>query len=197
MERIVEIGVAMRPLAGEFSCGDVPVATPLARGLLVAAVDGVGHGADAASAAQMAAGILQEHAEEALVSLVMRCHEALRKGRGAVMSIAAVDARRGVVTWIGVGNVIGALLHGPGSEVAEKDLLLRGGVVGATSLPALQPEVVEVSPGDTLVLATDGIASAFSRDLARNLPPQRAADAILQRHGTETDDALVVVMRFR
>jgi len=196
MERIVEIGVAMRPLPGESSCGDVPVARRLAKGLLVAAVDGVGHGADAAAAAQMAAGILQENAEEPLVSLVMRCHEALRAGRGAVLSIAALDAHRGVVTWIGVGNVIGALLHRPGSDLPEKDLLLRGGVVGSASLPALQAEVVRVSHGDTLVFVTDGIASAFSRELARNLPPQRAADTILQRHGTESDDALVVVTRF-
>jgi negative regulator of sigma-B (phosphoserine phosphatase) len=197
MERIVEFGVAMRPLPGESICGDVHVAAPLARGLLVAAVDGIGHGAEAASAARLAASILEEHAEEPVIALLMRCHRALHAGRGAVMSIAAIDAQRGLITWLGVGNVIGTLLHRAGSHLTEEDLLLRAGVVGGPSLPALQAEVVSISPGDTLVLATDGIASAFSRNTARNLPPQRAAESILERHARVSDDALVLVTRLR
>lgn len=113
------------------------------------------------------------------------------------MSIASLDAAHGLLTWIGVGNVQGTLLHlRPDPDGAEESLLLRSGIVGSQSLPALRAEVVCVSPGDTLVLATDGIGSDFSRDLARNLPPQRAADGVLARHGRTGDDALVIVARF-
>jgi hypothetical protein len=63
-------------------------------------------------------------------------------------------------------------------------------------LPQLRTTVLPVSAGDTLVFATDGIALDFTRGLARNLPPQRAAEGILARHCKSTDDALVVVARY-
>jgi len=195
MEKLAELGVATRAFPGESTCGDVHVVASIAGGLLVAAVDGVGHGEDAASAAHLAAAILKENAGEPVVALLMRCHGALRASRGAVMSVAALDVHSGSMTWVGVGNVIGTLLRRTGSRLAEESLLLRGGVVGGPSLPPLRAEVLCVSPGDTLVLATDGIASPFSKEVARNLPPQRAAEAILERHGRRSDDALVIVTR--
>jgi serine phosphatase RsbU (regulator of sigma subunit) len=65
-------------------------------------------------------------------------------------------------------------------------------VVGAR-LPPLQAAVLPLEPGDTLVFATDGIASDFERGLARHLSPEAAARAI----GRHTDDALVLVARHR
>jgi hypothetical protein len=53
-----------------------------------------------------------------------------------------------------------------------------------------------VSPGDTLVFATDGISTDFRRELVWSLPPQNAAERILARHGKTTDDALVLVARY-
>ena len=112
------------------------------------------------------------------------------------MSIASFDVEHGLMTWLGVGNVQGVLLH-PGSTVAleEECLLLRAGVVGA-QLPPLQAAVLPVSAGDLLILATDGISNDFTRGLVRSLPPQKAAASILARCGKTTDDALVLVARY-
>ena len=63
------------------------------------------------------------------------------------------------------------------------------------SLPSVRPTTTQLSTGDTLVLATDGIASAFASSLAHGIGPQELADRILAEHGRGTDDALVVVVR--
>ena len=195
--RSFELGVAGRAIPGETRSGDVHVVKATESGVLLAAVDGVGHGSDAASAAETAGAVLRRHASEPVISLVMRCHEALRGSRGVVMSLAALDAARGLLTWLGVGNVQGILLHpSPGADRGEETLLLRSGVVGSQPLPRLRAEVLCFSPGDTLVLATDGVAADFSRELARNLPPQKAAEGVLARDGKASDDALVIVARF-
>jgi hypothetical protein len=165
--------------------------------VLVAALDGLGHGGDAAAAAKTAGAILTAHPEEPVISLLLRCHEALRTTRGVVMSMASFDASHGLMTWLGVGNVQAMLLR-RGSKPAwsEESLLLRGGVVGAQLPPSLRAEVLCVSPGDTLVFATDGISTDFRRELVWSFPPQNAAERILARHGKTTDDALVLVARY-
>ena len=109
--------VAARPIAGEAVPGDLHLVQPFERGVLLAAIDGVGHGAEATTAAQMAAAILERHAQETVISLVNRCHQALRQTRGVVMTVASLDAVDNTITWLGVGNVAGLLLRAePGAS---------------------------------------------------------------------------------
>jgi negative regulator of sigma-B (phosphoserine phosphatase) len=192
----IEWGVASRALPGQASSGDLNVVKSFPNGVLIAALDGIGHGEEAASAAAVARSILTAHAEEPVIALIERCHAGLRATRGVAMSVASFNVSQGLITWLGVGNVQGVLLRrGQEHAAAEESLLLRAGVVGAR-LPALQAAVLPVSIGDTLILATDGISSDFTRKLARNHSPQKAAESILARHGKATDDALVLVARY-
>ena len=196
MSSAIEWGVASRALPGQPTSGDLNVVKSFPDGVLVAALDGLGHGEEAATAAAVAAATLEMHAGEPVMTLVQRCHEALRATRGAAMSVASFNVSRGLVTWLGVGNVEGVLLRRSSTRtLAEVPLLLRAGVVGF-QLPSLDVEVVPVSAGDTLIFATDGIHSDFARGLARNNPPQKAAEKILARHAKATDDALVLVARY-
>jgi negative regulator of sigma-B (phosphoserine phosphatase) len=193
---ILEWGFASRVLPGQPSSGDLQVVKSFPDGVLVAALDGIGHGDEAASAATAARAILEAHSQESVIALIERCHEGLRGTRGVAMSVASFSVSKGLITWLGVGNVQGVLLRRRlAPAVAEESLLLRGGVVGA-QLPSLQAAVLPVSTGDTLIFATDGISSDFARGLARNHPPQSAAERILVRHGKTTDDALVLVARY-
>jgi phosphoserine phosphatase RsbX len=193
---ILEFGVAARARPGQSGCGDLHAVIACPDGVLIAVVDGLGHGAEAATAAALARSVLQAHATNAVVELLERCHEALRPTRGAVMSLAKFDALSGSIAWIGVGNVEGVLLHGTGQARREHTLLLRNGVVGGPRLPPLAAEVLRLFPGDLVVLATDGIDGDFRRALSQDVAPQRAADAILARHAKRDDDALVLVARY-
>ena len=192
----IEWGVAARALPGQSSSGDLYIVTPFPSGVLIAAVDGLGHGEEAAFTARIALAILAAHAKDPVVTLVERCHEGLRATRGVVMSIASFDVTHGLMTWLGVGNLKGVLLrYGATSALAEESLLLRSGVVGV-ELPTLRAATLSVSAGDTLILATDGIKSDFNRRLVHQHMPQKAAEAILARHARPTDDALVLVARY-
>ena len=77
---------------GEATSGDLAVVTLLPEGALVAAIDGLGHGDEAARAARTAAEVVRESPSQDLVLLVERCHGALQGTRGAAISLAFVSA---------------------------------------------------------------------------------------------------------
>jgi len=195
-QMLVHWGVATLALEGERESGDLHLVQPVTDGVLIAVVDGLGHGEEAAAAARLAVSTLERYAEEPPLSLLQRCHVALKGSRGVVMSLARFDAPRGTMTWLGVGNVEGVLHHVDWSERSDRaSLITRGGIVGS-EVPALQAAVIPVNAGDTLVFATDGIGSGFLSDVSVREAPQRLADVILARHGKGTDDALVLVAKY-
>src|SRR2546427_6905214 len=64
---LIEWGVASLALPGEAESGDRHLVKPVGTGVLVAVVDGLGHGAEAAAAAQAAVAALERHATESPV----------------------------------------------------------------------------------------------------------------------------------
>jgi phosphoserine phosphatase RsbX len=191
----LEWGVATFALPGQVESGDRHVVLTHSDSALVAAIDGIGHGNEAAIAAKEAISVLEASPEEHLIPLVRRCHDALRSTRGVVVSLASIDFARGLMTWLGVGNVQGVLVRaGAPPGTAQEVLLLRAGVVGS-QLPPLQAAILPVGAGDTLAFATDGIGNEFADDLCPMDPPQKSAERILNRHRRGSDDALVLVVR--
>jgi negative regulator of sigma-B (phosphoserine phosphatase) len=192
----VEWGVATQTMSGQPASGDIEIVEPFSGGVLVGAVDGLGHGRDAELAASQAASTLAGFAGEPVVHLVRRCHVALQKTRGAVMSLASFSSSDSTITWTGVGNVAAMLLRlGPNENAHREHLLVRGGVVGF-QLPLLSEDVLLVAPGDTLVFATDGVHAGFAESLVLGAPPQELAERILAHHVKGSDDALVLVAQF-
>src|SRR5437867_8889756 len=134
---LIAWGVASRPSPGEVASGDLHLIQPTMDGVLLAVVDGLGHGDAAIAAAQTAIAVLKRHAEEPLTALVNRCHAALTKTRGAVMTVATLRSFEGQLTWLGVGNVEAILLRVDRQAKARPDrVLLRGGL-GGYQLPVL------------------------------------------------------------
>ncbi len=194
-EPVVEWGWAGRALEG--LSGDLHVVVPFDGGVLVALMDGLGHGAAAAEAAQAAVPVLKAHAFEPVAQLVQRCHEALRATRGVVMTLASFDARDSSMTWTGVGNVDAIVCRArDGRNRRDEAISTRGGVVGYR-LPPLKTDRLTLARGDTLVMATDGIRSNFSSGVAMEYSPQEIAESILARYAKDSDDAHVVVARYR
>src|SRR2546422_6665485 len=129
---LIDWGVATLALAGQTESGDLHLVKPVGRGVLVAAVDGLGHGAEAAAAARAAVTALDRHADEFLIPVVRKCHEALIGTRGVVMSLAYLDGAKRSLIWLGIGNVEGVLLHADArARRARGSLVTRGGIVGS------------------------------------------------------------------
>jgi negative regulator of sigma-B (phosphoserine phosphatase) len=193
---LLDWSVAARPMPGQSVSGDLHLVKRFDRRVLVAVIDGVGHGDEAAAAARAAADILENHPGETTISLFKRCHEALLKTRGVVLTVAILDTVENTMTWLGVGNVEGRLLRADaGASHPRESVLLRGGLVGY-QIPALQASVIPVAAGDLLILATDGVNAAFEEGINLNESPKQIADRILSRHFKGNDDALALVARY-
>jgi serine/threonine protein phosphatase PrpC len=199
---LITWGVAGRPLPGEATSGDLSLVKPVPTGVLVAVLDGLGHGEEAAMAAQRAAHTIEHwspaspDAPGSLMALVTRCHQELKDTRGVVMSLALFQEAEATLTWLGVGNVEGVLYRASASAAAPSERLqaLRG-VVGY-KLPRLRASGLAVGEGDTLLLATDGIRAEFAEGSLPPGSPQQIADRILAQFVKGSDDALVLVVRY-
>lgn len=193
---LIDWSVAARTISGERVSGDLYLVKPFEQRILVAVIDGVGHGDEAAKAARRTVEILDTYAVEPAIALIERCHEALLRTRGVVLTIAKLNTAENTMTWLGVGNVEGRLYRADAAASHPREsVLLRGGLVGY-QLPALRASVIPVAPGDLLILATDGIHTTFEDGINLNATPRQIADKILRWHFKGNDDALVLVLRY-
>jgi negative regulator of sigma-B (phosphoserine phosphatase) len=193
---LFDYGVAALARPGSEVSGDQHMVERLGHGVLVAVLDGLGHGRDAQIAAQAAIATLRAQPDHTIAKLVERCHKALNRTRGAVMSLASLDARDNTMTWLGVGNVEAVLVRAGDSGAPKREsILMRSGIVGHR-LPLLRTQTLRIHPGDLLVFATDGIREGFTEALRPETPPQEVADWILARYGRKSDDALVLAGRW-
>jgi serine phosphatase RsbU (regulator of sigma subunit) len=194
----LEFGVAGGVAPGQRVSGDLEVVHYYDRGggVLIAAIDGIGHGEEAAATARLAADTILRQPEEKLAAVLGRCHVALRGTRGVVLSIASIDLRQATLSWLGIGNVSGIVFRGGAHQShPREELLVRPGVLGYGDLPALQPSAIPMRPRDLLIFATDGISRRFSEGLSSGASAQPLADYIIAHHSQRNDDALVVVAR--
>ena len=188
-------GLAALAHAGETRSGDVAVFSPTAAGALACVIDGLGHGPEAADAAELCADVVRANAEAGPQDLMQACHEALLETRGVVMTAAWFDLERSQLSWAGVGNVDARLVRS-GPELREDVALVFGGVLGYR-MPRVRPATMPLERGDLLVMITDGIDAAISPALAGGGAAQALASRILDTHGKGSDDALAVVIRYR
>jgi phosphoserine phosphatase RsbX len=192
---MIDWSTAKKPLIPGEEPGDCALCEPLPEGFLVAVVDALGHGPDAAAAAQRAVGRLRKNAGEPLDRLVLECHEELKWTRGAVMSLASFDFVAKTISWMGVGNVEGAMFRAARSGSPIKfSLTQRAGVIGY-DLPALKASTIRLEPGDTLIFVTDGVRLDFADGLDPTSSPGQLVD-YLMTFAKENDDSLALVARY-
>ena len=192
----LERGEAGAPLAGESRSGDLAVFAPYDGGALVATIDGLGHGDLAADAAEAAAAILRERPDQRPEILLERCHEALRKTRGVVATLAWFDLETERAQLDGDRQ-----RRGPAPSRRPRPHRLRriphpvrrrARLVTARCADRAD----RARPGDCVVMATDGVAADFGTSLIPGLPAPEQAERVLASHARGTDDALVVAVRY-
>lgn len=195
-DRELEWGTATAPHPAQDVSGDVALVSRVPEGALVAVIDGLGHGHEAARAAQVARETVREAGGADIIALAHRCHRALASTRGAAVALAYVSTSASTLTWLGVGNVEGRVVTGDQrTRTAKASLRLRPGMIGH-QLPAIAATTLDIRRGDTIILATDGIARGFGEALDVFGSPRRIAERILAEHWTVSDDGLMLVMRY-
>jgi negative regulator of sigma-B (phosphoserine phosphatase) len=192
----IDAAFATLPLPGQSESGDLCLIKRVGKGTLIAVVDGLGHGQEAASAAHAAVGALDRYSREPLIEHVRRCHDALTGLRGVVLGLAYLDPHAATMAWLGVGNVGGVLLRADvGNRPSRITLVGNAGFIGAEQAHPTTRSV-PLALGDTVILYSDGIKDGFAESLVLSSTPQEIADFVITRHLKGNDDALVLVARY-
>jgi hypothetical protein len=186
--------VASKP--GQDVCGDAwgIVEQSESRSAVVVA-DGLGHGPDAALAAQTAVRIAEQHRELGLRDLLESIHRGLRHTRGAAVGVAELDRDRNVVRFATIGNISGRICL-PG--VQARHMVSMNGTAGAHSGVTLREFQYPFPEGAAVVVHSDGLGTRWDLGdypglLARD--PGLISGVLFRDHRRASDDGSVVVMK--
>ncbi len=182
------IGVAQRPAAGETSCGDAYAIVRRGRATLVALADGLGHGPEAARAAEAFCAHARASADRPLDAILLSAHRAVAGTRGVAAALLRLHPPDHF-EFAGVGNVVLRVLA---REPVHP--LTVAGTLGRRNVRRVRCERFAAHAGDLLVLHTDGVKSGYALDGLRGEPPDGVARRLLETHGRAHDDATCVVV---
>ena len=191
----IEVASLTQPFVGETDCGDRCGWWLNGSRLVLAVADGLGHGSEAAKAANAAYDCISIHQHSSCEELFEHCDNKLHNTRGAALAIALINLNSHRMSIASVGNIRCMLMQIHGNY------RLGGarGIVGA-GYEYLLPETVQLSPGDLLVMYTDGLdefADLRVHYENTDVSVELQAQAILERWQSGRDDAGVLVYRHR
>lgn len=178
-------------MAGETESGDAWGCARDGSVLLILLVDGLGHGTEAAVAANTAIRELQPGLEPG--HLLARLHGALQSTRGAAAAAARVDLASGLVDYAGIGNIAGTIVEGTRS----RSLVSMPGIVGHRA-QRVKSFAYELPPGGLLIMHSDGVRGGWDLSSYPGLllrDPLVIASTIIRDFERGRDDVSVVVAR--
>ncbi len=181
------------PYPGERLCGDAWTFDQSPDRTLILIADGLGHGWEAAEAANEALAVCQARAERSPGEILSYVHDALKKTRGAAAAIAEIRNVEGTLTYAGVGNTSAVLL----SQQLSRSLVSHNGTLGMTA-PKIQEFKVEWPKDGILIMHSDGLQSRWDLSTYSGLLARHAAvigGALFRDFRRLRDDASVVVVK--
>jgi negative regulator of sigma-B (phosphoserine phosphatase) len=189
---MMKFGIATRSTRGDKYNGDMYLIKEFDHKVLISLIDGLGHGEFAAVAASRCVKCIEEHYHYGLKEIFEYCDIELRKTNGAVMGILLIEFDYSSLIYAGVGNIAASLI---GKKTVQ--LISRDGIVGYR-LPVIKEYRYDYTPGDTILLYSDGISSKAIQYPALRFKEQEVqeiAREIMNLFAKEEDDASVIVAR--
>jgi negative regulator of sigma-B (phosphoserine phosphatase) len=177
------------PMVGETKNGDAALIRDLGEGrFLLAVIDGLGHGPDAAHASQAAIDLLGGLTAITSAEAIMRdVHQKLKGTRGAAATLCCVEGSE--IEACAVGNVTIMCVN------CSVPLVVSAGVLGH-QVTKFRVCNGSLKPGARLALFSDGISTRFRLEEWRQLEPARACSEIMTRHRRKHDDSTVLIADF-
>ena len=184
-------GAISIPVQGETECGDGWALAEQADSISLMVVDGLGHGAFAAIAAESAQQSFAAAPSETPRTVLERAHRALTSTRGAAAAVARLTGANSL-SYAGVGNITGYMIGNDKSQ----GLVSHNGTLGLT-MPRLQQFEYERTAASLVVMHSDGLSARW--DLRKNAQlrtrhPAVIAGVLYRDHARPRDDATVVVL---
>jgi len=187
-----EWGAVSSCAPGEQVCGDAWRVREQDGRLSVVVADGLGHGPQAAEAADRVGDAFEMQPFETPSDLLSRAHVALQGGRGAAVAVGSISSAPRL-SYIGIGNISGTLFV----NARSKGLFSHNGTIGVQMRAAKQLDY-EWSDESVLVMHSDGLTSRWTLDGYPGLlfrHPALIAGVLHRDFVRGRDDATVVVMR--
>jgi anti-sigma regulatory factor (Ser/Thr protein kinase) len=184
-----------RPAEGNTDNGDAYLIRATEGRLVLAAIDGLGHGKAANESARAATAAIEKNITQPIEAIVWAAHEALRLMRGAVMGLAAIDRAAGTIEYAGIGNTDMRILGGR----ERLRFISLNGTLGSRvdRVKVFKESLPKVA---TLIMATDGISERWD---AENYPgllglhPQLFCATVLRDFSRPNDDATILCGRLQ
>lgn len=190
----VVLGAFVLPYPGEAVCGDAWAFGASAKGPSLLVADGSGHGGLAQAASQAAVRVFEEHLDEEGPALMADIHRALAPTRGAAVAVARVDRDARLVRYVGIGNIVGAVISAEGQV---RRMVSHNGTAG--HIAARIAEFTYPCPtGALVVLHSDGLSAKWDFGAYPGLTschPSLVAGVLFRDFRRSNDDASVVAMR--
>jgi anti-sigma regulatory factor (Ser/Thr protein kinase) len=189
----LKLGVISLPMRGESVCGDGWVVKLTADNTFLMVVDGLGHGTFAAEAAREAERVLVEAEPSSPGAILLECHHALRKTRGAAAAIAAINKEKGTMVFAGMGNISATLF----SQGKSRGVASHNGTVGH-QLHKIQEFAFPWDDDTFLIMHSDGLATRWDLDSYPGVGskhPSIIASVLYRDFARERDDVTVLVVK--
>lgn len=187
------VGAVTVPLKGETTNGDAYCVRRRGHGWTAIVADGLGHGPLAAKASHEAVRLFRKHETERPGAILAAVHAGLGHTRGGAVSVARYDPDKGIVSFAGIGNVVGAVV---GSGGAKRTVSLPG--TAGYVARRIQEFEYPLEPEGLFVMCSDGIGTAWSLDAYPGLlgaHPSLIAGVLYRDFTRVRDDATVIVIR--
>jgi len=192
MENVIWSALS-RPAKDEMVCGDVYFIQAIPGGFLVAILDGLGHGREAAQAATIAIDYISQNPNENLDLLARQCHRALIGSRGAVMGLCRLTENQSMWEVLIIGNISVRII---GNNRIHP--IAYGGVLGHRIPPILKVQQWPRRKNDVLIMHSDGIKEDYSLDFYAcnpNYPLKWLTNLMADTLGKQVDDATIIIAR--
>lgn len=184
-------GAVRLPVRDEQACGDAWHLGVEGKRVTLTLIDGLGHGIDAAEAAQAGTAAAAARSGVDAEALIGHLHAAMSGTRGGAVAVASIE--EGTLTFAGIGNISGSLL----SDDASRGLASMPGIVGA-QFRKVQAFRLHAVPGSLLLMHSDGLQSRWNLRDYPGLQYRHPAliVAVLQRDFDRgRDDVCIVAVR--
>ena len=192
---ILDFGTVTLALAGEEVNGDGWGTRKFGDHVVFMVVDGLGHGYGAAEAAREAERVVNEIQEEAPTAILRDCHDALKKTRGAAMSVAVLNTEKQLLHFAGVGNVAAAIVSPAGS----RSLTAHNGTLGHQT-HKIQQFSYPWNSDSILIMHSDGLNTRWNLNDYPGIwsrHPALIAGVLYRDFVRGRDDATVLVAKNR
>ncbi|ULA58575.1 MAG: Phosphoserine phosphatase rsbX [Nitrospira sp.] len=189
----MKTGVIQTAKPGETVSGDAWHSECTGNRTLCAVVDGLGHGALAAQAAQVAVETLRTHAGAPLTEQVDLAHRALRPTRGVALGIAEILHDQELVKFVGIGNIMASIWQAG----STRSMVSQNGILGHQIRRVMEFHY-PWSESAILVMCSDGINTHWDLNPYTGLTardPSLIAATLYRDFSRGRDDATVVILK--